>query len=232
MRKRMLSLTTSKKGFTLIELLIVIAIILILIAIALPNFLEAQIRARVTKAKGDLRTLATAFETYYQDWQQYPPQHDPNDNSQKGLWQITSPLKYLAAIPQDPFAEAGSSTIDPVAGEIGWEVASTAATPRQALLSRIKQYGMAQIQAYHIASHGPNQNDDFNNNDRWVWCIAPPGNPCDPSSTSGGDGFMTYAPTNGTKSSGEIYQLGGEWRNGGYCIDGWNHIAGQYYGKK
>jgi prepilin-type N-terminal cleavage/methylation domain-containing protein len=53
-----------KKGFTLIELLIVIAIILILIAIALPNFLEAQIRARVTKASGELRSLATALFDY------------------------------------------------------------------------------------------------------------------------------------------------------------------------
>jgi prepilin-type N-terminal cleavage/methylation domain-containing protein len=53
-----------RKGFTLIELLIVIAIILILIAIALPNFLEAQIRARVTKANGELRSLATAMFDY------------------------------------------------------------------------------------------------------------------------------------------------------------------------
>ena len=53
-----------KSGFTLIELLIVIAIILILIAIALPNFLEAQIRARVTKANGELRSLATALFDY------------------------------------------------------------------------------------------------------------------------------------------------------------------------
>ena len=47
--------TTARRGFTLIELLIVIAIILILIAIALPNFLEAQERARVTRAKAELR---------------------------------------------------------------------------------------------------------------------------------------------------------------------------------
>jgi prepilin-type N-terminal cleavage/methylation domain-containing protein len=47
-------------GFTLIELLIVIAIILILIAIALPNFLEAQERARVARAKGNLRSIGTA----------------------------------------------------------------------------------------------------------------------------------------------------------------------------
>ncbi len=52
------------KGFTLIELLIVIAIILILIAIALPNFLEAQIRARVTKANGEMRSLSTAVFDY------------------------------------------------------------------------------------------------------------------------------------------------------------------------
>ncbi|MCA9416826.1 MAG: prepilin-type N-terminal cleavage/methylation domain-containing protein [Candidatus Omnitrophica bacterium] len=49
-----------RKGFTLIELLIVIAIILILIAIALPNFLEAQERARVVKSAGHLRTMETA----------------------------------------------------------------------------------------------------------------------------------------------------------------------------
>lgn len=48
----MKTLRRNRPGFTLIELLIVIAIILILIAIALPNFLEAQIRAKVTKAKG------------------------------------------------------------------------------------------------------------------------------------------------------------------------------------
>lgn len=50
------------RGFTLIELLIVIAIILILIAIALPNFLEAQIRAKVTRENSEMRTIATAIE--------------------------------------------------------------------------------------------------------------------------------------------------------------------------
>ncbi len=52
--------TKREHGFTLIELLIVIAIVLILIAIALPNFLEAQERARVARAKGNLRSIATA----------------------------------------------------------------------------------------------------------------------------------------------------------------------------
>ncbi|MCA9445585.1 MAG: prepilin-type N-terminal cleavage/methylation domain-containing protein [Candidatus Omnitrophica bacterium] len=51
------------RGFTLIELLIVIAIILILIAIALPNFLDAQARAKVARERSDIKTLATAIES-------------------------------------------------------------------------------------------------------------------------------------------------------------------------
>ncbi|NUN97122.1 MAG: prepilin-type N-terminal cleavage/methylation domain-containing protein [Candidatus Omnitrophica bacterium] len=68
----MRTLRRNHPGFTLIELLIVIAIILILIAIALPNFLEAQVRAKVTKAKGEIRTLAIAYEAYRTDFKYYP----------------------------------------------------------------------------------------------------------------------------------------------------------------
>ena len=60
------------KGFTLIELLIVVAIIAILAAIAVPNFLEAQIRSKVSRAKADLRSIATALESYYVDQNVYP----------------------------------------------------------------------------------------------------------------------------------------------------------------
>jgi prepilin-type N-terminal cleavage/methylation domain-containing protein len=60
-------------GFTLIELLIVVAIIAILAAIAVPNFLEAQTRAKVSRVKSDIRTLATAIEAYRIDKNVYPP---------------------------------------------------------------------------------------------------------------------------------------------------------------
>lgn len=62
-----------KKAFTLIELLIVVAIIAILAAIAVPNFLEAQVRSKVSRVKSDQRSFATALESYYIDNNTYPP---------------------------------------------------------------------------------------------------------------------------------------------------------------
>jgi type II secretion system protein G len=61
-----------QKAFTLIELLIVVAIIAILAAIAVPNFLEAQTRSKVSRTKADMRSVATALEAYEIDYNKYP----------------------------------------------------------------------------------------------------------------------------------------------------------------
>ncbi|MHB8798774.1 MAG: prepilin-type N-terminal cleavage/methylation domain-containing protein [Thermoanaerobaculia bacterium] len=63
----------NSKGFTLIELLIVVAIIGIIVAIAIPNLLNAIQRAKQRRSMGDIRTTATAMEAYAVDLNRYPP---------------------------------------------------------------------------------------------------------------------------------------------------------------
>lgn len=97
--------TRTTTAFTLIEILIVVAIIAILAAIAVPNFLEAQTRAKVTRGRADLRTLATGLESYHVDQQAYPPNADFLAASD--LFRLSTPVAYLttSAFP-DPFAES------------------------------------------------------------------------------------------------------------------------------
>jgi len=62
---------TNRKGFTLIELLIVVVIIGILAAIAIPKFANTKEKALVASMKSDLRNLVTAQEAFFSDNQDY-----------------------------------------------------------------------------------------------------------------------------------------------------------------
>ena len=61
----------TRKGFTLIELLIVVVIIGILAAIAIPKFANTKSKAYITAMKSDLRNLVTAEEAYFADSSSY-----------------------------------------------------------------------------------------------------------------------------------------------------------------
>jgi len=86
---------TKCRAFTLIELLIVVAIIGILAAIAVPNFINAQTRAKVAKVKSDFKAIYSAQEMYYLDNNNYAPPFK--------LQALTSPISYIASVPQDVF---------------------------------------------------------------------------------------------------------------------------------
>ncbi len=60
-----------KAGFTLIELMIVVAIIGILAAIAIPNFVKFQARSKQSEVKANLKSLFTAEKSYYQEKDTY-----------------------------------------------------------------------------------------------------------------------------------------------------------------
>jgi type II secretion system protein G len=79
-----------ERGFTLIELLIVVAIIAILAAILIPNFLRARAQSQVAATKGNLKNVATALESYFVDFAQYP------------LTAGALSANYTRALPQDP----------------------------------------------------------------------------------------------------------------------------------
>jgi type IV pilus assembly protein PilA len=69
----MKSLRDRRGGFTLIELMIVVAIIGILAAIAIPNFLRFQLRAKSSEGKTNLAAIRTAQEGYYAEFNTYVP---------------------------------------------------------------------------------------------------------------------------------------------------------------
>ncbi|MCG3199068.1 MAG: prepilin-type N-terminal cleavage/methylation domain-containing protein [Candidatus Omnitrophica bacterium] len=212
-----------QSGFTLIELLIVIAIILILIAIALPNFLEAQIRAKVTRVKADLRTVATALEAYFVDFTTYPPDSRDDFNGAEGLKQLTTPLKYLPSLPFDVFV-GDTPSVDGRAPYFA--LASTGLTFTQ-IRGGLRPQG--NIHAFVVNSHGPDTFDWFQDENRWPF--NGPAHPC-PTPTSLQCGTTSYTPTNGTLSTGNIHHFGGEWKAGHWCLDsvlirgsGWNLLS-------
>ncbi|MCA9437266.1 MAG: prepilin-type N-terminal cleavage/methylation domain-containing protein [Candidatus Omnitrophica bacterium] len=196
--------TRMKRAFTLIELLIVIAIILILVAIALPNFADALLRSKVTKVMADHRALKTALESYQTDyrdypysWSYHPPElnavfHFPEDGYVKWrLVVLTTPIAYMTELPETPFFSDKQKHSDGVI-ELKYNTGSSYdrvrgwynnAGPIAAGANRWSTL-------YHLRDAGP---DKIYNNQDNVYNVT---------------NLMPYTPTNGVKSLGDIWTFG------------------------
>lgn len=208
----------SKKGFTLIELLIVVAIIAILAAIAVPNFLEAQTRAKVSRTKADMRTMATALEAYVVDNNTYPMCHrfgiltreDPANPYV--LEAITTPIAYLTSVlSRDPFK---------VQTRISVGDASSLATATPVTLTDsdlVYKYNSYVYQSWGADGRSQTEEDSFSyagqKASAWVLhSVGPDGNYYNLGGILANDTEsdftldMIYNPTNGTVSVGSIWR--------------------------
>lgn len=207
----MKKISFKQEGFTLIELLIVVAIIAILAAIAIPNFLAAQTRSKVAKIKAEFNTLGTAIESYYVDENSYPI-YD-STNNQNGIFGfdnfgsyrfdvLTTPVAYITSIPKDPFMDKLGQGAD-VAHGIGYFMYTW---PEMNIYPgnvfwHAKYWALrskgpdGQWNSYIDASDSSHYQNPWTDNAS-VGCI------------DGDVTLLTYEPSNGIISRGEIWRTG------------------------
>ncbi|MCC5877205.1 MAG: prepilin-type N-terminal cleavage/methylation domain-containing protein [Candidatus Sumerlaeia bacterium] len=214
--------THKNHGFTLIELLIVVAIIAILAAIAVPNFLEAQTRSKVSRARADLRTIATALESYAVDHNRYPPtpffgvtgvlRVVPNNLSTPVAYittaQMSDPFidrtlgdfEYPTAPPNNkspwtPCSSGNCSPYEPTNPTAGWRYyyqSNVDGRRGAGTQAALLQFAVPAQGNWVLASLGPNEVRDVIFGDS-ANAIVP-----------GLDIYIPYDPTNGTISEGDI----------------------------
>ena len=109
---KLLVLKNKKKGFTLLELLVVLAILAILIAIAVPVYKGQKEKAAITAHNANVRVLETAVESYRQDKGEYPKDVEQLKND--------GYIKSVPAVPSsnDKSLKNKNYSIDKTTGEI------------------------------------------------------------------------------------------------------------------
>jgi len=194
-----------KTAFTLIELLIVVAIIAILAAIAVPNFLEAQTRAKVSRMKADMRSTATALEAYAVDYNKYPPDwlernmagYPPAErweySTKETFKPLTTPVAFLTSAEatrdifqdQEPFNPSLPGTFGYLLYVNYWPPGAVA----DAFNEGQGVYREGKRISWVLASFGPDQENSAQNMGKPInlWPVT-----------------ASYDPTNGTISLGDI----------------------------
>lgn len=192
------------QGFTLIELLIVVAIIGILAAIAVPNFLNAQIKAKVARVQGDMQAFSVALETYRLDQNRYPTVANcgaiPDSSRTSGglaLVVLTSPIAYMSTLHNDPFNEngealtPGGSALNPFG--LYWYMDRYGRAYGGCGAASAVRFFINDSQEWSMKSIGPDKQENVNN---FL------------SNTEKQFVYVLYDISNGLNSFGDIYRFG------------------------
>ena len=182
----------SKCAFTLIELLIVVAIIGILAAIAVPNFMNAQIRAKLARVQSDHKAIATAQEAYRIDNNTFTK--DAHWNNRIIYKQLSKPVIYLSVAPLDPFTD------DLMGGQASG--GSSVQSMYQMGTGNSNQPGVGNPDVkntFLLVSNGPDKREDTQ-----PITPYPMNNPQVPNF------YMAYESSNGLISRGDVWRFGGE----------------------
>jgi len=191
-------------AFTLIELLIVVAIIGILAAIAVPNFLNAQMKAKVARVYNDQKAYATAMETYYLDHNSYPYELSCGCTYIQYLTGLTTPVAYMSSITiADPFGQPPSQYAQNCPD---WQGTFHYVNYNGVWGPCV--YGGAGFtpNAYTIMSYGPDKFQD--GAEHFIRCYRFPGQ-CGNSTGAANPWWLVYDPSNGLVSGGDIARTGG-----------------------
>jgi len=220
-------LRLKRRGFTLIELLIVVAIIAILAAIAVPNFLEAQLRSKVSRVKADMRSIAVALEAYAVDNNAYPITRLPGyyatplitginagvDGGIGNVPDLTTPVAYLTSVfIMDPFVPPMASDqwgFVPQLRDATGPVSRTIYYANITEYRRLRSLAPVDVQ-WILISFGPDMKRGP------VPGVATPGATMYSGITTGRTPAQEqyfvralYDPTNGTVSGGDIFMYQG-----------------------
>jgi prepilin-type N-terminal cleavage/methylation domain-containing protein len=210
------------RAFTLVELLVVISLIAILALLAIPNFLDSEIRAKVSRAKADFRTLATGLEVYRVDHGRFPKGNHssrvlnpvPESHGYRPtLERLTTPVAYLTGgsgffdVFKAQWRYGGNTldVLDPIDVPPGslynkqlyWYAARNATGAAE-----WDQPNDPDPSWYYLESAGP----DLAHHNAGTFLLNIK---TDTPANRGKVGKMIYDPTNGTISRGSIWRVGG-----------------------
>jgi prepilin-type N-terminal cleavage/methylation domain-containing protein len=189
-----------KLGFTMIELIIVTSIIGILAAIAIPNFLAARTRAKVSRVRAEQEMLMVALQSYFADKTTYPMNYKKGIPSDIDLMVLTTPIAYITRLPQDLF-QFPELRDNRIAGPY---------LKKREFPMDIRFGGYGYINYLQmIAKKGevPKENP-FNGNNWYILLSLGPDYKLDYDASKIPNTYISYDPTNGTTSEGDIWLTG------------------------